>query len=149
MAWRLLGPLTSLWQVSSAVWRSDKGKVIKKLKKTCMLLENFSRFPVKSVCFAVRVTADRSHIKTANQLVLGRRLCRKWQPVEKAQVCQNTKSYMRLCSDPSRDKETPGLYFPLHHLGFYSNFSLHCTIKLKFTSGTMKRIKKIQLSQIQ
>lgn len=29
------------------------------------------------------MTADRSHIKTANKLVLGRLLCRKWQPVKK------------------------------------------------------------------
>lgn len=60
-----------------------QGQSHKKTQKTCMLSENFSRFRVKSVYFAVRVTADRSHIKTANQLVLGRLLCRKWQPVKK------------------------------------------------------------------
>lgn len=70
----------------------DKVKKKKKTKKTCMFSENFSRFLVKSVYVAIRVTVDCSHIKTANQLVLGRLLCWNWLPVKKSQDCQSTKS---------------------------------------------------------
>ena len=79
MAWRLPGALTSLWQVSSGAWRKRRWAQTRakslKTPQTCELWE-LSRFPDKSVYFVVWVTADRSHIKTANQLVLGRLLCR-------------------------------------------------------------------------
>ncbi len=60
---------------------SDKGKVIKKLKKPASFLGTFQGSLLK-VFISPSVTADRSHVKTANQLVLGHLLCRKWQPVK-------------------------------------------------------------------
>lgn len=90
-----------------------------------MLSENFSRFPVKSVYFAVRVTADRSHIKTANQLVLGRLLCRKWQPVKKLRTVRARKVRRDFPSEDRKKEPLRNAFFkfvnrlrPVWRLGF-------------------------------
>lgn len=74
---------------------SDKGKVIKKerkkkYKKPACFLRTFQGSLLK-VFISPSEWLQIAHIKSANQLVLGRLLCRKW-PVKKSQDCQSTKS---------------------------------------------------------